>query len=259
LTTPASTKTQQVSLQTARPGIQASTSNAATTSSVLNNPKNPAHDKLLPDTVQRRTDEPHFLDTSSMLPAVASMVQKYLPSTKAKILPISPSPLKTEVPRAFLRATFGGAEQQFLQIFRKDKHAKGAIVRRAVFPKFGLNPAMPSQPGQPGLVFASRHEILENPPWSVFRKRLSASGKAVWLYLGDYESELMGKMSGEEFSGLATSVSSWSYFASFLTGSLKISPPFHQGQARVGECSIGSEKIRRLCFDACADRSAEGS
>jgi hypothetical protein len=159
-----------------------------------------------------------------MLPAVASMVKKYLPSIKAKIFPISPSPLKTEVPRAFLRATFGGADQQFLQIFRKDKHPKGAIMRRVVFPQFGLNPAMPSRPGQPGLVFASRHEILENPPWSVFRKRLSDSGKAAWLYLGDYESELMGKMSRKEFSDLATSVSTWSYFALFLTGSLKISP-----------------------------------
>ena len=206
----------------------------ATTILVLNNPKNPPHDKLLPDTIQRRTDEPHFLDTSSMLPAVAFMVQKYLPSTKAKNFPISPSPLKTEVPRAFLRDTFGGADQQFLQIFRKDKHPKGAIVRRVVFPQFGLNPAMPSRPGQPGLVFASRHEILENPPWSVFRKRLSASGKAAWLYLGDYESELMGKMSGKEFGDLATSVSSWPYFASFL-----IESPFSPRSSASG---------RKLCW-----------
>ena len=227
---------QQVSsLQAARPAIQASTSNMASTSSVPQPSavfsKSPCKTGPVVSRPSKtydicRTDEAHFLDTLSMLPAVASMVEKYLPSTKAKIFPISPSPLKTEVPRTFLRATFGGADQQFLQIFRKDKHPKGAIVRRVVFPQFGLNPAMPSLPGQPGLVFASRHEILENPPWSVFRKRLLASGKAAWLYLGDYESELMGKMSGKEFGDLATSVSSCSFFASLLTGSLKISPLF---------------------------------
>ena len=69
---------------------------------------------------------------------------------------------------------------------------------------------MPSAPGHPGLMFASRHEILEHPPWTMFRKG-SGSGGAVWLYLGDYECELVGKMTGTEFSGLAMSASSCLY------------------------------------------------
>jgi hypothetical protein len=157
-----------------------------------------------------------------MLPALASMVQKYLPSTNAKILPIFPSPLKTEVPRAFLISAYGGAARQWLQIFRKDKHPKGAIERRVVFPQFGLNPAMPIAPGHPGLMFASRHEILENPPWTVFRKGSTASGKAVWLYLGDYECELVGMMTGKEFSDLAISVSSCFIFHIVFLGSLTL-------------------------------------
>ena len=75
---------------------------------------------------------------------------------------------------------------------------------------------MPSAPGHPGLIFASRHEILENPPWTVFRKGSSGSRKAVWLYLGDYECELVGKMTGTEFSGMAMSASSCLYLASFF-------------------------------------------
>jgi len=149
-----------------------------------------------------------------LIPALASMAQKYLPSTKAEIFPISPSPVTTEVPRAFLRAVYGGSDQHFLQIFRKNKHPAGVIERRVVFPQFALNPAMPSVPGQPGLVFASRHEILDNPPWSVFRK-VSGSGQAVWLYLGDYESELVGKMTAKEFSDLATSVSRCGFIITF--------------------------------------------
>lgn len=137
---------------------------------------------------------------------LACMIQKYLPSTKTKTFPISPRPSTTAVSRAFLRHVYGGSDQQFLQMFRKGKHHAGAIERRTVFPQFGLNPAMPSAPGSSGLIFASRHEILENPPWSVFRK-VSGPGQALWLYLGDYESELLGKMSAKEFSELATSVS----------------------------------------------------
>ena len=232
-------------------GNHASASNAAATSSVpqlsgvLENPpkaspglnpfsaplrvsrpnKNPIFYRSRPSTlhsVQRQKDESHYLDTSYMLPALASMVQKYLPSTNAKIFPIFPNPLKIEVPRAFLRAAYGGAAQQWLQIFRKDKHPKGAIERRVVFPQFGLNPAMPNAPGHPGLMFASRHEILENPPWTVFRKGLTDSGKAVWLYLGDYECELVGMMTAQEFSSLAISVSSFFFFRSFSLGSLTL-------------------------------------
>jgi len=67
-----------------------------------------------------------------------------------------------------------------------------------VFPKFDVNPSMPSAPGEPGLVYASRHEILKDPPWSVFFKDRTMK-KAVWKYLGEYESKLCGKMSPELF------------------------------------------------------------
>ena len=61
-----------------------------------------------------------------------------------------------------------------------------------------MNPAMPTRPGEPGLLFASRHEILYNPPWSLFCR--SMVGKEPrWRYLGEYKSVLCGKMTAEQF------------------------------------------------------------
>lgn len=56
---------------------------------------------------------------------------------------------------------------------------------------------MPSQPGDPGLVFASRHEILSNPPWTLFCKRVKK--KTVWWYLGEYECVRVGTMTADDF------------------------------------------------------------
>lgn len=67
-----------------------------------------------------------------------------------------------------------------------------------VYPKVELNPAMPLQPGASGLMFASRHDTLRNPPWSLFRRHLGGK-EAVWLYLGEYECELVGKLTKEDF------------------------------------------------------------
>jgi len=78
------------------------------------------------------------------------------------------------------------------------RNPSGPTKRRMVFPMFDMNPAMPDQPGHAGLVFASRHEILRDGPWTVFCKP-PETGKALWLYLGEYTSELCGKMTREEF------------------------------------------------------------
>ncbi|KAF8957580.1 hypothetical protein BDZ97DRAFT_1924462 [Flammula alnicola] len=115
----------------------------------------------------------------------------------AKALEISPPPLDLEVPRTFLRLAYGGNDQQFLQFIQEGMNPSGPVLRRLVFPMLHLNPSMPSSPGEPGLVFASRHEILSNPPWTVFCKRSNA--KALWIYLGEYESVLGGKMTAEQF------------------------------------------------------------
>jgi hypothetical protein len=93
---------------------------------------------------------------------------------------------------------YGGSDQQFLQYISPSRNPSGQKKRRIVFPMFDMNPSMPSAPGEPGLVYASRHEILEHPPWTLFSKDAAAK-KAVWRYLGEYENELCGEMSPEMF------------------------------------------------------------
>ncbi|KAF8957574.1 hypothetical protein BDZ97DRAFT_1762834 [Flammula alnicola] len=124
-----------------------------------------------------------------------SVADMYLQGAKA--LEISPPPLDLEVPRKFLRLAYGGSDQHFLQFIQAGKNPSRTGLRRLVWPMLDLNPSMPSSPGEPGLVFASRHEILSNPPWTVFCKRSNA--KALWLYLGEYENVLGGKMTAEQF------------------------------------------------------------
>lgn len=68
-----------------------------------------------------------------------------------------------------------------------------------------MNPAMPLLPGEPGLLFASRHEVLDGW-WGVFRRHLNGKD-AVWLYLGEYESTLIGKMTKVQFCAQRESVS----------------------------------------------------
>ncbi|PPQ75507.1 hypothetical protein CVT26_015839 [Gymnopilus dilepis] len=125
-----------------------------------------------------------------------STIKEYIGTSKR--LTINPPPLDLEVPRTFLRLAYGGSDQHFLQFIPKEKNPSGPHRRRIVFPMLDMNPAMPSEPGEPGLVFASRHEILSNPPWSLFCKH-SKSAPAVWRYLGDYENTLCGTMTAEEF------------------------------------------------------------
>lgn len=76
----------------------------------------------------------------------------------------------------------------------------GPVLRRIVFPMLDMNPTMPTKPkpGEHGFVFASRHEILHNLPWTLFCKR--DKSKAVWQYLGEYENVVCGIVEAETFA-----------------------------------------------------------
>ncbi|PPQ75509.1 hypothetical protein CVT26_015841, partial [Gymnopilus dilepis] len=126
-------------------------------------------------------------------------------------LHIVPPPHDFQVPRTFLRLAYGGSDQQWVQQITAEKNPSGAFSRRLVFPKVELNPAMPTVPGEAGLIFSSRHDILFDPPWSVFHRVGGPSsskkkGPVVWKYLGDYECVLVGQMTGEQFSALTEEV-----------------------------------------------------
>ncbi|TFK23032.1 hypothetical protein FA15DRAFT_493930 [Coprinopsis marcescibilis] len=124
------------------------------------------------------------------------MMEHYLQGTPT--LTIDPQPSGVYVPRKFLRLAYGGSDQHFLQYIQPDRNPSGRTLRNMVLPMLDMNPAMPLRPGEPGLMFASRHEILSNEPWSLFCHHLS-SKKAVWRYLGEYESVLVGKMTATQF------------------------------------------------------------
>lgn len=103
-----------------------------------------------------------------------SVIETYLQSLSP--LAIFPPPLDIEVSRAFLHAAYGGSDRTWLQHIPAQRNPSDrSRGRQIVFPMLSLNPAMPSRPGMPGLIFASRHEILEDPPWTVFCKRSDAA------------------------------------------------------------------------------------
>ncbi|KIK01843.1 hypothetical protein K443DRAFT_132155 [Laccaria amethystina LaAM-08-1] len=125
-----------------------------------------------------------------------SITDTYMKSYKP--LTLTPPPIPLTVPRKLLRLAYGGSDQQFLQFVQPNANPSSSTLRRMVWPQIEMNPLMPSIPGHPGIVFASRHEILENPPWTVWCRCLE-SPTAMWSYLGEYESELCGEMSAEQF------------------------------------------------------------
>ena len=139
-------------------------------------------------------------------------LEDYLASSTP--LKIDPPPLDLQVPRKFLWRAYGGNERQFLQYIKEDMNPSGPFRRKLVFPMIELNPLMPSRPGAPGLLYTPRHEILFDGPWTLFGKLSPA--KAVWDYLGEYESEICGKMSALQFMSHPKNVSIHSIFSSTL-------------------------------------------
>ncbi len=116
----------------------------------------------------------------------------------AQSLQILPPPLMAEIKRVLFAAHYGGSSYHFLQYVPPMKNPSGRVRRRLVFPLPEMNPAVPSAPGLPGLIYASRHEILHNPPWSLFIKRNPVI--AIWTYVGEYEGALCGVMSAKMFT-----------------------------------------------------------
>ncbi|KAF5311337.1 hypothetical protein D9611_012628 [Ephemerocybe angulata] len=141
---------------------------------------------------------PHKFKEEEVFALPAADVETYL--ADAPPLPIDPAPSALHVPRNFIYLAYGGSPYQFLQYIPAERNPSqtGSGRRRLVFPMPEMNPAMPLHPGESGLLFASRHEVLSDPPWGVFRKNLDG-GEARWLYLGEYESVLVGRMTKAQF------------------------------------------------------------
>ncbi|KAK0212402.1 hypothetical protein DFS33DRAFT_1390311 [Desarmillaria ectypa] len=115
----------------------------------------------------------------------------HLKDAKCYILHSS-APVGFYVPRVFVADTYGGSAYQFLQTL-KTRNIK------CVWPKKCLNPLVVGAPGAPGLMFASRLEIVESKPWRVFGER-QVEKQTHWEYMGRYESVVSGCIEAEQFA-----------------------------------------------------------
>ncbi|KAK0195878.1 hypothetical protein F5146DRAFT_308783 [Armillaria mellea] len=104
-----------------------------------------------------------------------------------------PAPEGFYVPRVFVADTYGGSAYHFLQTLK-------ARNIKCVWPKKGLNPLVVDTPGAPGLIFASRLEIVVSKPWHVFSER-QVEKQIRWEYMGKYESVVSGRIEAEQFAG----------------------------------------------------------
>ncbi|KAF8999030.1 hypothetical protein BDZ89DRAFT_1170733 [Hymenopellis radicata] len=73
--------------------------------------------------------------------------------------------------REQVNKSFGGQMYTFISTLKKASSLDGRPIK-CVWPENDLNPLIVSHIGAPGLMFASRHEILHDPPWYVFSKRM---------------------------------------------------------------------------------------
>ncbi|KAF8177599.1 hypothetical protein BJ912DRAFT_908633 [Pholiota molesta] len=150
-------------------------------------------DHSITDSSGESDDEPDIEHVSS---PPESATDKYLQSMEA--LAIHPSPFNLEVDRSFLQVSYGGGiDRHFLTYIPAERNPSGKFRRRVVFPTLGINPSMPSRPGAPGLIFASRHHMLPRVFCTLFCKNSKHGSK--WRYLGEYDGEWVGSMSAEIF------------------------------------------------------------
>jgi hypothetical protein len=71
---------------------------------------------------------------------------------------------------------------------------------RIIMPTYELNPDMPWAPGEPGILLSYREEMCKDGPWTLFVKVEGQKQKGVrWDYAGEYNSQIAGKMTKEEF------------------------------------------------------------
>jgi len=102
------------------------------------------------------------------------------------------------VPHRLISLAYSSNGKQLLQYIQAPLNPSGPKKQHMVFPMLNMNPVMLTCPGEPGLLFASRHEILYNALWSLFCQSMEGK-KARWCYLGEYNSVLHGKMTAEQF------------------------------------------------------------
>lgn len=114
-------------------------------------------------------------------------------------LRVNPEPNLAEIPRKFFTDVYGAQGATFVAFIKvaAGKNSAFKDTAKMMFPSPDLNPHTPQEPGQPGLIFSSRTDIL-GPSTALFARYPSAT-KVVWRYMGHYRSWVEGQITGQSF------------------------------------------------------------
>ncbi|KAJ6509855.1 hypothetical protein DFH09DRAFT_271317 [Mycena vulgaris] len=151
------------------------------------NPKPPKRRKTVAD-----EQKPRIKADDSAVDLPSDVVAAYL----GDAVPLAINPPLTEtlyLTRKFLGNRFGGSHQEWVIKFT-EAPCSGRLV---LFPTSELNPYMPLHPGDPGILCSVRLEMTDGPR-SVFT-RTRRDGHDVWVYLGEFASEVVGKLTPQQF------------------------------------------------------------
>ncbi|KAJ3515042.1 hypothetical protein NMY22_g14553 [Coprinellus aureogranulatus] len=112
---------------------------------------------------------------------------------------ITPAPSGMHILRQLLQSCYGTLLHQNVQyIDARRNPADKRCPRTLILMRADSHPSMPLTPGHSGIITAGRFNPTGKGPYSLFRKDLRP-GLHTWLYLGEYEWSLVGKMSTTVF------------------------------------------------------------
>ncbi|KIY53851.1 hypothetical protein FISHEDRAFT_68421 [Fistulina hepatica ATCC 64428] len=109
------------------------------------------------------------------------------------------APAVVPVSRDALSSRYGGSQATLLATMHSNV---GNTVRTAIFPRPDMNPDAPTVPGEPGLLFTARTDIVEQGRLSVFRRvdiKVEGKKRTRWVYLGEYTSSTLRRLTCREF------------------------------------------------------------
>ncbi|KAJ7175121.1 hypothetical protein C8R43DRAFT_975977 [Mycena crocata] len=105
---------------------------------------------------------------------------------------IKPPPGPSTFSRDLLVSHCGFLAQDLL--FHLNHKAARYAGRAVICGTRDINPHLPAQPGDPGLMCSVRQAMVNGTPWSVFvRKPLNGTPR-LWMYIGEYRCVLAGNM-----------------------------------------------------------------
>ncbi|KAJ3542036.1 hypothetical protein NMY22_g3661 [Coprinellus aureogranulatus] len=113
-------------------------------------------------------------------------------------LSISPDPITCPVTHPGIQTIYNAKPRWAYALHvPEEKNPSGSTERRLLFLNAHSNPYQPQTPGQHGLTIKLLDStVVEGGPWSFFR----SWRRNTRMYIGEYESRVVGKLTGADFS-----------------------------------------------------------